>query len=363
MPVYKTKGELRSSLLNKLGYGGLGAAAANFIPIADELLEEAQEQMFLLMPDDKIIKEWEWTTGANQRWYDFPVDCDVDRICEVAAFFEQTWLPMKKGIDSYHDSIFNYINYYPQRYDIRLREVTSALSNNLQANGDMAGNDTSAVGTQGWTWVASGWETSSGVATQQTYSSLFFSDLALCGVPVVGQQYSVIYTVGGAPLTSVSFAGETNDIDGAPLPIAVGTHTAAVEASSASTGLYFQGSASGVHTTLDNVSYYKVQTITNKEQLEVWPVDDTSTYTVKLEGFIKLNAFVADGDRATIDDRLILLYAEAHGKAHLNRPDAQLKMASLGKRLSMLRGQQHEGKRYIRRDETPDPLPRPIVVP
>lgn len=225
MPTYKTKGELRSDLLTKLGYGGLGAAAGNFVPMADALLEEAQENLYILMPDEKRIRTWDFTTGLSQQTYDFPADCDPDRLIELSTYFEQTWLPVKRGIDRYHDSIFNYINYYPQRYDIRA----------------------------------------------------------------------------------------TGPVD--------------------------------LH-----------------EQLELWPTDDTNQYTVRIEGYIQLMDFVDDSDRATVDDTLILLYAEAYGKAHLNRPDAQLKLQALQTRLRILRGQQHGEQRYIRKDKEPDPLPRPIVI-
>ena len=49
-PVYKTKGDLRSKLLIRLGFGGLGASAGNYVPMADELLEEANEEIFEALP-------------------------------------------------------------------------------------------------------------------------------------------------------------------------------------------------------------------------------------------------------------------------------------------------------------------------
>ena len=71
-PSYLTKGELRDKLLIRLGYGGLGAAAGMFVPMADDLLEEAQEQLFQVFTDEKGVRDFEFTTGLNQRWYDIP---------------------------------------------------------------------------------------------------------------------------------------------------------------------------------------------------------------------------------------------------------------------------------------------------
>jgi hypothetical protein len=224
MPTYRTKGDLRSSLLVKLGYGGLGSAAGNFVPMADELLDEAQEQLFILMPDEKRVREWDWTTGINQRWYDFPADCDKDRIMQVSTYVTNVWIPLDRGIGLPEDSYLYQINNYPMKYDIRYNPDVS------------------------------------------------------------------------------------------------------------------------------------------KEQIEVWPVHDSETYPMKIEGYIQLMDFSADGDRATVDDTLILLYAEAFGKAHLNRPDAQLKMNALQTRLRILRGQQHGEQRYIRGQVEEKPIPIPKVV-
>jgi hypothetical protein len=86
-PIYKTKGELRSELLIALGYGGLGAAAGAFVPRADYLLEQAQENLYRHMPDQKRIRHWDLNTGINQQFYDFPLDCDPDRISELSVYF------------------------------------------------------------------------------------------------------------------------------------------------------------------------------------------------------------------------------------------------------------------------------------
>lgn len=213
-PVYLTKGELRDKLLLRLGFGGLGAAAGAFVPYADDLLEEAQEQIYLLLPDDKRVREWSGTTGANQRWYDIPTECNIDLITGVYARenSDSWWRELERGIDHDYDSLYDDVDHYPERYDVRFNPTTG------------------------------------------------------------------------------------------------------------------------------------------KAQIEFWPNPDLTTYEWKIEGKMELDKFVADADRASIDSRLILLYAIAYGKAHLNRPDKNEAMQTWVARKNQLKAHQHGTKRYIRKN-------------
>lgn len=208
-PVYLTKGELRSKLLARLGYGGLGAAAGNFVPIADDLLEEAQEQIFLLLPTKDRTRVWDMTTGVEQRWYDIPETCDYTEIDNVSALHGEEWVPMHEGIGLQHDSVYDDINDYPRRYDIRYNETVS------------------------------------------------------------------------------------------------------------------------------------------KAQIEIWPQPDAA-YSWRIEGLMTPNAFTADGHRAVVDYRLLLLYAIAFGKAHLRRPDAEAAMQAWINRKRLLLAKQHGNIEHVR---------------
>lgn len=228
-PVYLTKGELRSKLLLRLGFGGLGAAASGFVPYADDLLEEAQETIYLLLPDDKRVREWPGNFGVNQRWYDIPTSCDIDLILGVYARENSTdeWFEMARGVDFPYDNDYSESNSIPYRYDIRYNPDTS------------------------------------------------------------------------------------------------------------------------------------------KAQIEMWPNPDSTTYEWKIEGKMDLDNFVADADRASIDSRLMLLYAIAYGKAHLNKSDKKEAMEAWVARKGLLKAHQHGTKRYIRRNPSkPEPQirSRPRVV-
>lgn len=225
-PVYLTKGQLRAKLLIRLGYGGLGASAGLFVPIADDLLEEAQSQLFTVFKDQKRSRTWDDTLGVAQRWLDIPGTCDVDNVKGVYAYVNNRWVPLTFGIDYDDDSVYSTNTSYPRKYDIKFN-----------------------------------------VDTQKT-------------------------------------------------------------------------------------------------QFEIWPKSDLS-YPVRVEGLMQVTAFVADGDKASFDDRLILLYATAYGKAHLNKPDAKFAMDAWTTRLRTLKGEQHGLTRYIRQNprnpETPTPA-HPRVV-
>jgi len=325
--------------------------------MANELLEEAQSNLFILLPDEKRIREWQWTTGLNQRWYDFPADCDKDRIICLSAYQTDVWLKLDRGIDITHDSDVNRINDRPLRYDIRYNPDPQL---ELQTNGDFTFGDVSAAGgAYGWSWAASGWEIADGTATQLVAGQAITSTNPVA----IGETYDISYKIDNAGAFSVSFGGSATDVYGISLGTTIGTHTHRVLAAS-TTGLVVTGAAVSPLTVLDNVSVVIVGPSTGegKEQLEFWPVDTDEQYPVKLEGYIQLMPFESDGDRATLDDTLILLYAEAYGKAHLNRPDAQLKLQSLQTRLRILRGQQHGEQRYIRGQKEPEPVPVPKVV-
>lgn len=88
------------------------------------------------------------------------------------------------------------------------------------------------------------------------------------------------------------------------------------------------------------------------EQLEIWPIPDAGYDAASKEGWVRLTGirnlkpFVADGDRADIDDRLIALYAAAETLAADGAKDAQLKLDLANKRFAKLRGAQMPRRKF-----------------
>lgn len=85
--------------------------------------------------------------------------------------------------------------------------------------------------------------------------------------------------------------------------------------------------------------------IREDDEIEVWPIPDQDADPTSLHGFYKfigirnLNPLVDDGDRADLDDRLIVLYAAAEKLAKPDPETAKLKLAMADKRYAKLRGQ------------------------
>jgi hypothetical protein len=107
--------------------------------------------------------------------------------------------------------------------------------------------------------------------------------------------------------------------------------------------------------------------ITEDEQIEIWPIPDTNYDSTTKEGWLKitgirrLRSFVADSDRADLDDRLIVLYAAAETLAATGAKDANLKLDQANKRYAKLRGAQMPAKVFkmfgIGQDQRPRRVP------
>lgn len=92
--------------------------------------------------------------------------------------------------------------------------------------------------------------------------------------------------------------------------------------------------------------------ISEDEQLEVWPIpntnydDTTKEGWMKITGIRRLSTFIADTDRADLDDRLIVLYAAAETLAAQGAKDAGMKLDQANKRYAKLRGSQTPRRKF-----------------
>ncbi len=124
IPVYKTKGDIRSKLLIRLGYGGLGAAAGPFVPKADEFLDTAQDEIYEMIKDQGRTSYWDLTIGVAQQWEDVPSNMDPQGVTSVSVWYQDDWLPMIKGIGIAEDSIYDDIPGEPLRWDYKYNQAT-----------------------------------------------------------------------------------------------------------------------------------------------------------------------------------------------------------------------------------------------
>lgn len=95
--LFKTLGELRSTLARRLGFGATGSAGIN-AGLLDSFLQNAQDQLYPQFDWRHRIKYDEKVTGTGQSLYDYAPDCDPLRITEIAIFDGTQWVPMKEGI-------------------------------------------------------------------------------------------------------------------------------------------------------------------------------------------------------------------------------------------------------------------------
>lgn len=117
------------------------------------------------------------------------------------------------------------------------------------------------------------------------------------------------------------------------------------------------------------IEHYNTQAIENYplryeryEQIETWPKCDT-TRTLRIWFIKAITRFTENGDRATIDDELILLHATSAAKSHYRQPDAQTWASQLDALLVRIKGTAFGNKRFHApgKEET-EVEPRPVVV-
>ncbi len=97
------------------------------------------------------------------------------------------------------------------------------------------------------------------------------------------------------------------------------------------------------------------------EQILIYPKAN-QVYTIRVWYVKDLGRFTENGDRATLDDEMILLHALANAKAHYRHPDAATYQGQLNTLVASLRGQSFSQNGVYRRDVLPPPEQRPQVV-
>lgn len=103
-----------------------------------------------------------------------------------------------------------------------------------------------------------------------------------------------------------------------------------------------------VHNTLLDERSWPVRAwqATDEDQIEVWPVPDTNADATTYEGYLRvtgirsLRPFVAEDDRADLDDRLISLYVAGGLLGASGAKDATLKLEAANKLYTKLKGKQ-----------------------
>jgi hypothetical protein len=114
LPLKRTLGDMRSELQTRLGFGMSGQAGIVNSPIMGSFLRSAQEQLYTQFDWRELCVSDEILTGTDQSLYDYPVDCNVERIRTIAIWEGVGWLQLEEGISldnrslDMHDRPFQY---------------------------------------------------------------------------------------------------------------------------------------------------------------------------------------------------------------------------------------------------------------
>lgn len=97
-----TLGELVTKLRIAARYDSNPALSLNMVPLFEQTLNDTQERLydefdwpFLRISRDKIM-------AAGQRYYDIPVDLNLERIIAVDIHYGGKWVPVERGITLDH---------------------------------------------------------------------------------------------------------------------------------------------------------------------------------------------------------------------------------------------------------------------
>lgn len=117
MALERTLLELRTDIQLRLGFGMAGQAGVVNAPLIDSMLRSAQEQLYVQFDWAKLKAVQERSTGQAQQFYDYPADCNVERIQAIYLTWGGQLHQLEEGIDYQDRSTPS--STIPQKYERR----------------------------------------------------------------------------------------------------------------------------------------------------------------------------------------------------------------------------------------------------
>jgi hypothetical protein len=111
----RTLVDLRSEVQTRLGFGMSGQAGIVNSPLIDSFLRSAQEQLYWQFEWADLRATQERLTGAQQAFYDYPDDCNVERVVSVSIQHGGIWSELEEGISLEQRSLP--LSSWPGRYE------------------------------------------------------------------------------------------------------------------------------------------------------------------------------------------------------------------------------------------------------
>ena len=127
--TYRTLGEMRSILLARLGFGGMGASGGANTTNIDSFLQNGQAQLYRLQDWQHLTDYKDYLTGVAQNLYDYPtsgvmggIGCPRDkRILRIECQISGQFVQLNEDITTEMWSTMD-TQSYPVRYE-RLQQI------------------------------------------------------------------------------------------------------------------------------------------------------------------------------------------------------------------------------------------------
>lgn len=117
LPLKRTLGEIRSDIQGRLGFGMAGQSGVVNSGLIDSMIRDGQEQLYEQFDWLEMKAVDERLTGSDQQYYDYPTDCNIDRIIGMWIKVGGIYVPLNEGI-SFADRSSPASN-VPQKYERR----------------------------------------------------------------------------------------------------------------------------------------------------------------------------------------------------------------------------------------------------
>jgi hypothetical protein len=100
LPLKRTLGDIRSDIQIRLGFGLAGQAGVVNSPLIDSMIRSAQTQLYEQFDWLELKAVEERVTGVDQQFYDYPADCNIERINGIWVKWGGRYLQLTEGISN-----------------------------------------------------------------------------------------------------------------------------------------------------------------------------------------------------------------------------------------------------------------------
>jgi hypothetical protein len=97
-----TLGELVTKLRIAARYDPAPSLSLNMVPLMQQTIRDTQERLYDEFDWSYLKVSRDKELSAGQRYYDFPVDLNLERISKVDVLYGDRWIPVERGIDLDH---------------------------------------------------------------------------------------------------------------------------------------------------------------------------------------------------------------------------------------------------------------------